>query len=78
MRGDPLREQWGNHDTGICHALGKPAILSNHPHHRRALALGEAKQPSQPSSLMRAVSSLTLSVGVYASKPQIFRKSFTA
>src|SRR5262249_14668152 len=36
-----------------------------------------AKHPSQPSSLMRAVSSLTLSVGVYASNPQIFRKSFT-
>src|SRR6202158_5239810 len=37
-----------------------------------------AKQVSQPSSLARAVSSETLSVGAYASKPQILRKSFTA
>ena len=33
---------------------------------------------SQPSSLVRAVSSDTLSVGAYASKPQSFRKSLTA
>src|SRR5450432_2050364 len=33
---------------------------------------------SQPSSFVRAVSSLTLSVGAYASMPQSFRKSLTA
>ena len=33
---------------------------------------------SQPSSLVRAVSSDTLSVGAYASNPQILRKSLTA
>ena len=33
---------------------------------------------AQPSSLVRAVSSATLSVGAYASIPVIFRKSFTA
>src|SRR5262249_52564874 len=36
------------------------------------------KEESQPSSLIRAVSSLTLSVGAYASKPQSLRKSLTA
>ena len=33
---------------------------------------------AQPSSLVRAVSSETLSVGAYASMPAIFRKSLTA
>ena len=33
---------------------------------------------AQPSSLIRAVNSETLSVGAYASMPAIFRKSFTA
>src|SRR5581483_649640 len=37
-----------------------------------------ANAVSQPSSLMRAVSSETLSVGAYASKTQILRKSLTA
>ena len=36
------------------------------------------KQVSHPSSFTRAVSSLTLSVGAYASNPQILRKSLTA
>src|SRR5438309_268612 len=37
-----------------------------------------ASDESQPSSLIRAVNSETLSTGVYASRPAIFRKSFTA
>ena len=37
-----------------------------------------ANTVSQPSSLVRAVSSDTLSVGVYASKPASLRKSLTA
>src|ERR1035438_18993 len=37
-----------------------------------------SKIPAQPSSLVRAVSSPTLSVGAYASSPQILRKSLTA
>src|SRR6185503_14808594 len=45
----------------------------------RRLPLSQlANEVSQPSSLMRAVSSETLSVGAYASKPAIFRKSLTA
>ena len=36
------------------------------------------KEVSQPSSLIRAVNSDTLSTGVYASKPQSLRKSLTA
>src|SRR5258708_7815224 len=45
---------------------------------RRDTLSHSEKHVSQPSSFTRAVSSETLSVGVYASKPQILRKSFTA
>src|SRR5882724_5094545 len=48
------------------------------PFRRRDTLSHSEKHVSQPSSFTRAVSSETLSVGVYASKPQILRKSLTA
>ena len=49
-------------------SLGFNLLIFNH----------SAKTVSHPSSLVLAVNSATLSVGVYASIPTIFLKSFTA
>ena len=68
---------WSRYSSPGCRPRRRK--LASHPWRRGESRLSQLeKQVSQPSSLTRAVSSETLSVGAYASKPHSLRKSLTA